>query len=220
MKKLSGILMSAFVLAAFVAGPASASTAQAAPELSAAQTAELCKAFFAGDACDALAAEWAEVVATQDRALIRAFVDDLLVETGVTSSTRPPECRDIFADHICAAAEGAVATVRDVIQYPVKYIDMVRQILVGVTDYVVFCLADVNNCIAYGSDSGTASGAPDVVCREVFSDAVCTFIENGPGPVITWVYGIVRCYLDPACTPLPNPYCNQWWCTAVEPGTV
>lgn len=217
MKKLGGFLVLGCLAASLIAGPAYAGTRQATPAPSPAETLALCSAFFAADRCDSLEAEWADAVASGDRAQVKQFARAVLADAGITQRSvakRPPECRDIFSETVCGTAEAAGAEVRRVLDNgPVYYIDFVRATIVRITDNVVECLTDLATCIGVvplGPAQGR-SGGDDAACTLIFSERVCEQLE--PANLITTVYNIVRCYLDPACFPIPDVgLCTEYFC--------
>jgi hypothetical protein len=200
LKKLGGIIVSACILAALAAAPAHASATPA----SAAEAQELCRKAFAADRCESLASQWANVLETKTPAQVEDFARQLLADVPAGKTT---VCRAIFSDQVCDAIEGAGATVWDIVNNP-PTVDDVRYIILWLADCVVH-----QTCIAIDPFGTRASEGKDIrVCREVFSDGICSRVEDPVGTVV-WLYDtVLRCYLDPACTPTPNPFCNQFYC--------
>ncbi len=198
MKKITGIIVSGCLVAALAAAPAWAS---ATPSVSPAEAQEMCRVAFSAERCESLAEQWAGVVATRDPAQIEAFARQLLADVPTSKAT---ECRAIFSDQVCDQLEFVSATIMDIVKNP-PTIDEIRYIILWLADCIVH-----QTCIA--TTPGAQAGDEDRVCREVFSDAICSKVEDPVGTV-QWLYDTyIRCYLDPACTPTPNPLCTKWWC--------
>ncbi|HEX2196331.1 MAG TPA: hypothetical protein VHJ76_05330 [Actinomycetota bacterium] len=108
-------------------------------------------------------------------------------------------CEAIFSETVCDALGDASGTVRDVIDKVPGSVDEIRYLILHLADCVVH-----QTCIVLPPGPWTRDAADGLVCREVFSDAVCDRIENPVGTV-QYVYDtFIRCLLDPECTPTPT----------------
>ena len=218
MKKLGGFIVAACLATSLIGGPALASTTQQDRQPTRAETLELCKAFFSADGCEAVAGSWHKAVTSGDRDAIERFANRLMAKAGVTPTSRPPECRDIFSETVCGTAEGAVALAKDVASRPVYYVNWLRTVIVGITDEVVYQITCILTQSCARGAGGFGKGRSADVCRMVFSDAVCDQVDeirrNPGGYVAYWLnyyYQIVRCQIDPACNPLII-FCTELTC--------
>lgn len=184
-------ILVALVLSAMVAtvAPAPATAATTAP--SRRETRQLCLSFFAADRCDAVAAEWHALVTQQTpgvtvRALARKIV----------RGQKDLPCEAIFSDQVC----DTIGRVGDIVGNPggtvLGLAGTVLAIVRETGDEVVPLLVCTVNQTCVPGFAGS-----DGPCEEVFSEAVCDAIGQ-PGWVIEYVWSIVRCYIDPACTPI------------------
>lgn len=119
---------------------------------------------------------------------------------GVSPLASDTVCRDFFSDTVCDVIEtggGPVQTIRELAENPPGADELRRTI-----QYWVECVL-YQSCIGRDSDGARGTNAL-LACREVFSDRVCSQIEDPVGTA-QWVYEqFLQCYLDPTCTPTPE----------------